>query len=355
MADLAEPITLCIINYNGLGYLREAISSLHTLSSRFDEILVVDNASTDGSLAYLDTLDAVTVVALHSNRGPAGARNAGYLRARHDVILFMDNDITLTEGAAEALYEGLQQDKTILLDVPRVVYKSDPGIIQYEGADCHILGMMSLRQANVRYDQAPMDTAQTSSMVSACFMIDRRRWHNQPLFDEDFIFNLEDHDLGVRANLLGCMITAVPHATVLHGGGTQGLSYRPGREATATRMYCLIRNRWWIILRYFSLRGLIILSPLLLAFELLQLSGVLFKGWGREWLRAFADTGRHFPVLYAERKSYQAQRRRADRDILRAGNLPLTQAMNSDVVTRSIIRVFESIMHGYWQLVKNIL
>jgi GT2 family glycosyltransferase len=355
MADLAEPITLCIINYNGLAYLREAISSLHTLSSKFDEILVVDNASTDGSLAYLDTLDAVTVVALSSNRGPAGARNAGYLRARHDVILFQDNDITLTEGAAEALYETLQQDKTILLVVPRVVYKSDPGTIQYEGADCHFLGMMSLRQANVRYDQVPMDTTQTSSMVSACFMIDRRRWHNQPLFDEDFIFNLEDHDLGVRTNLLGFMIMAVPHATVLHGNGTEGLSYRPGREASATRMYCLIRNRWWVILRYFSLRSLIILSPLLLAFELLQLAGVFFKGWGREWWQAFIDTGRHLSVLYAERKAYQAQRQRADRDILRTGNLPLTQAMNSDVVTRSSIRIFEVIMHGYWHLVKNIL
>ena len=97
------------------------------------------------------------------------------------------------------------------------------------------------------------------------------------------------------------------------------------------------------------------MSPLLLAFELLQLGGVIFKGWGREWWRAFTDTGRHLPVLHAERKSYQARRRRADRDILRVGNLPLTQAMNSDVVTHSIIRVFESIMHGYWQLVKNIL
>ena len=355
MADLAEPITLCIINYNGLAYLREAISSLHTLPSKFDEILVVDNASTDGSLAYLDTLDAVTVVALSSNRGPAGARNAGFLQARHDVVLFQDNDITLTEGAAEALYETLQQDKTILLTVPRVVYKSDPGTIQYEGANCHFLGMMSLRQANVRYDQAPMDTTQTSSMVSACFMIDRRRWHNQPLFDEDFIFNLEDHDLGVRTNLLGFMIMAVPRATVLHGNGTEGLSYRPGRESSATRMYCLIRNRWWVMLRYFSLRSLIILSPLLLAFELLQLAGVFFKGWRREWWQAFTDTGRHLSVLYAERKAYQAQRQRADRDILRTGSLPLTQSMNSNVVTRSSIRIFEVIMHGYWHLVKNIL
>jgi GT2 family glycosyltransferase len=361
----SEPVTLCIINYNGLAYLQEAISNVQALSSKFNEILVVDNASTDASLAYLDTVDEITVLALPCNTGPAGARNAGFLRAKHDVILFQDNDIRLTEGAFEALYETLQHDTKIALTMPRVVYKANPDIIQFEGADCHLLGMMSLRQANIRSDHAPMHTTQTSSMVSACFMIDRRRWHKQalysrtrdtmPLFDEDFIFNLEDHDLGVRANLLGLMTMAVPRATVLHGSGTEGLSYRPGREVSAKRMYCLIRNRWWIVFRYYSLRSLIILAPLLLTLELLQLIGVVFKGWGYEWWRAFVDTGKRISVLHAERKKYQALRQRPDRDILYSGNLPLTQAMNSGVVTRSCIGLFEAVMHGYWYLVKKLL
>jgi hypothetical protein len=328
---------------------------VQALSSKFNEILVVDNASTDASLAYLHTVDKITVLVLPCNTGPAGARNAGFLRAKHDVILFQDNDIRLTEGALEALYETLQQDTKVALTMPRVVYKSHPGIIQFEGADCHLLGMMSLRQANVRSDHAPMDARRTTSMVSACFMIDRRRWHNKALFDEDFIFNLEDHDLGVRANLLGLMTMAVPRATVLHGSGTEGLSYRPGREVSAKRMYCLIRNRWWIVFRYYSLRSLIILAPLLLALELLQLIGVVFKGWGYEWWRAFVDTGKRISVLHAERKKYQALRQRPDRDILYSGNLPLTQAMNSGVVTRSCIGLFEAVMHGYWYLVKKLL
>ena len=362
---MAEPVTLCIINYNGLAYLQEAIANVRALSSKFDEILVVDNASTDGSLAYLDTIDEINVISLPCNSGPAGARNAGFLGAKHDVILFQDNDICLAEGVVEALYETLQQDTGIVLTVPRVVYRSNPDIIQFEGADCHLLGMMSLRQANVECDHATMVATQTSSMVSACFMIDRGRWRNQaphgksqcnhPLFNEDFIFNLEDHDLGVRANLLGFMIMAVPQATVLHGSGTDGLSYRPGREAFGTRMYCLIRNRWWIVYRYYSLRSLIILAPLLLAFELLQLIGVIFKGWGHEWLRAFMDTGRHLSVLHAERKTYQALRRSRDREILHSGKLPLTQAMNSGIVVNSCIGLFDAVIRGYWHLVKKLL
>jgi GT2 family glycosyltransferase len=368
--DPVEPVTLCIINYNGLAYLQEAVANLQALSTRFDEILVVDNGSSDGSLSYLDTIDKITVLALPSNNGPASARNAGFLQARHDVILFQDNDISLTDGVVEALYKTLQMNTKVLLTVPRVVYKSHPDIIQYESADCHLLGMMILRQANTRTDLAPMEITQTSSMVSACFMIDRRRWHNlslpgrsqhsqsvnsQPLFDEDFIFNLEDHDLGVRANLLGFSILAVPHATVKHGVGTEGLSYRPGRNTSATRMYCLIRNRWWIVCRYYSLRSLIILSPLMLAFELLQLAGVILKGWGKEWWRAFVDTIRHLPALLAERNVYQDLRQRADHEILHIGNLPLTQAMNSGIVARIGIGLFEIFMHGYGYLVKKLL
>ena len=186
-------------------------------------------------------------------------------------------------------------------------------------------------------------------------MIDRRRWHNNHLFDEGLIFNLEDHDLGVRANLFGLIIMAVPRATVLHGSGTPGLSYRPGKEVSATRVYCLIRNRWWIILRYFSLRTLIVLGPLLLVFETLQLTGLCYKSWGREWLRAFVDTGRHLPTLYGERKAYQKQRQRADHDILRGGDLPLTHTMTSNIAAQIGVKMFEVIMHLYWRLVKKLL
>lgn len=359
-ASLSEPVTLCLINYNGMAYLQEALSALQNLQTGFNEILVIDNASTDGSRSYLATREEVTVIALEHNVGPAGARNAGFSHARHDIILFQDNDISLTEGAVQALYDMLQQDREILLTMPRVVYRSDPDIIQFEGADCHYLGMMSLRQANTPASQASVTAGQTSSMVSACFMIDRRRWQRDTamgsaLFDESLIFNLEDHDLGVRASLLGYKMMAVPAARVLHGSGTEGLSYRPGRAVSATRMYCLIRNRWWILTRYFSLRTLLVLAPALLLFESLQLAGLVYKGWGREWQRAFADTRSHWPVLHHERQRYQQQRQCADRDIVRDGRLPLTDAMCSGLPAQTGVKLFEGSLFLYWQFARILL
>jgi len=352
---IAEPVTLCLINHNGLTYLQQAFASLKGLQTKFDEILVVDNASTDGSIAYIETLEQVNLIALSRNTGPAGARNAGYAQSKNDIILFQDNDICLTEGSAEALYNTLKQDRKTLITMPRVIYKSAPDTIQYEGANCHFLGIMLLQQANVLCSQAATAKVQTSSMVSACFMIDRSRYHNQPLFDEEFIFNLEDHDLGVRVNLLGFNTMVVPAARVLHDSGTPGLSYRPGSKVSATRMYCLIRNRWWIIWHYYSLRTLIVLAPSLLAYELLQFTGLLFKGWGREWIRAFLDTVKHISKLNDKRKTYQLQRQRIDRDILCGGNLNFTQAINSNSLTATVVKIFESFMFAYWFLAKKIL
>ena len=87
----------------------------------------------------------------------------------------------------------------------------------------------------------------------------------------------------------------------------------------------------------------------------MQLIGVGIKGWGSEWVRAFVDTGKHLSTLYDERKRHQKQRLRADRDILRGGNLPLSQAMSSNILVRSGVKIFEVIMQGYWWLVKKLL
>lgn len=350
-----EPISLCLINHNGLDYLQEALAALQCKQTSIDEILVIDNASSDGSLEYLRSCQKVTVVALDHNTGPAGARNAGFAHAKHGLILFQDNDVCIAEGAVEALAAALEMDEGNVLAVPRVLYKSDPETIQFEGADCHILGMMSLRQANMPRQQASNTPCTTSSLVTACFIIHRDRWRGKQLFDEGLVFNLEDHDLGVRANVLGHTIVTVPDALVLHGGGTAGLSYREGYEVSATRIYCLVRNRWWILFRYFSLRSLLVLGPLLLLFEVVQMLGLCAKGWGRQWLRAAIDTSKQAGMLYHERQSYQQQRRRADRDILKIGNLPLTASMSSGPVAGLAIKTFEAIMYVYWRLVKRLL
>ena len=352
--NITDTMTLCIINYNGCHHLREAFAAINKLPVTIGEILVIDDASTDDSLEYLKNIATVNVTALHENIGPGGARNIGMQKAKYDRILFQDNDIKLAEGVIDSLSKALDNDPEALIAAPRVIYNSQPDTIQYESADCHFLGLMSLRNANTpRFTESTL--TKTSSLVTACFMIDRSRWGNEKLFDESLIFNLEDHDLGVRANLLGFNTLVVPEAEVLHGSGTEGLSYRPADTISRTRMYCLIRNRWWIIFRYFSLRTIMLLSPALFVYEIVQMLGLLFKGYQREWLCALYDTFKHRRELVKQRKYYQSIRQRADRKILRGGSLPFTVAIKSNVVVEIAIKIFEASIFAYWFCAKKLL
>lgn len=348
-------MTLCIINYNGADYLRSAFEAIRQLPNSFDEILVIDNASTDDSITYAGSIEGIKVLQLAQNDGPGAARNAGFKLARNDIILFQDNDICLLPDTVEKLLEVINREKGPLIAAPRVLYHQQPEIIQYDSADCHVLGMMTLRNTNQFSSAVSQESVTTTSLVTACFMIQRRRWDGSPLFDDQLVFNLEDHDLGVRANVLGHSLMVVPAATVWHDNGTAGLSWRPGYVVASRRMFCLIRNRWWILLRYFSLRTLLLLAPLLAAFEILQLAGMISKGFWREWLQALYSTVEHFPKLLQQRRRLQADRQKPDSLILKPAPLPLTSAMTEKVSARRVVKLFEDFMFAYWRLISPYL
>ena len=127
-----------MINYNGASYLRASLPAALGQAERFEEILLVDHASTDGSLELVAReFPSVRVVRLEENRGACGARNAGIRAARTDLLLFLDNDVILLEGCVERLLEALVAHPDAVLAAPSVMYASAPEIVQYCGADNH--------------------------------------------------------------------------------------------------------------------------------------------------------------------------------------------------------------------------
>jgi len=350
------PVTLCIINFNGAHYLEAALQAEAAQDYRFAEILVVDNASTDGSGALIrDQFPNVRLLELPENKGPGAARNAGIAGAANDLILFQDNDVRLQPGCPEQLLAILAQKPAAAIAVPRVLYERDPEIIQYEGADCHFLGMMMPRHANQPVSAVPTETVQTTSLITCCFLMDRARLRAIDFFDEDFGFNLEDHDFGVRVCLLGHEIWVNSAASVHHGGGSDGLSYRPGYAVSSRRMLFLIRNRWFVIAKAYRLRTVLLLLPLLLFYELATLTGAMKKGHAREWWTAARQFVHHWSALRTKRARVQSTRRMADRHIFRNGPLPLTTAMRSSRMDRFAVALIERIVRGYWRCVRPLL
>ena len=351
----APRIALCIVNYNGARYIGAALDAAHEAHT-FAEILLVDNASTDESLALVRArYPDVRVLALPLNRGPGAARNAGFRAAACDLVLFQDNDVRLKQGSVTQLAAVLASEPRALVAAPRVLYADDPGTIQYDSADCHVLGLLAPRNAERPVAGADSARAATTSLVTACFLIDRRRWPETELFDEDFEFNLEDHDFGVRVNLRNLETWVEPRALVEHGAGTPGLSYRRGSAVAARRIFCLVRNRWFVICKCYAPRTLLLLSPVLLAYELVQLAGLASKGWAGEWWRAVRSFRSEWPRLRHKRAAVQATRAAPDRRLLRPGALPFTAAMRTGRIARFVLAVLERIVSGYWKFVRVLI
>lgn len=351
---MQPPISLCIINFNGEAHLERLYRGLEPLADQFAEVLLIDNASTDDSLSVTKKLcPKARVICLPKNLGPGAARNAGFRQASHDLVLFLDNDIQLHADTAGHLLRLMIEVPNALLVTPRVVYADDPMTVQYDSADCHFLGLMATRNADRPVSALGSDSCRTTSMVSACFLINRDQWKHGELFDESFGFNLEDHDFGVRACVTGHALWSQPQAVVLHGSGTPGLSYRPGETASKKRYYCLTLNRWIIVTQYFERRTLILLTPTLLLFEFMQFAWLASQGHSRVWLRAIRSYASNRERTLKRRREFQKLRCVADSDILREAALPLTGSVRRGSVSRALIDTADRLMVAYWHLIRR--
>ena len=353
MSPKGSNVTLCIVNYEGAENLPRALAAARRSVTPFAEILVVDNGSTDEGIARVRReCPEARILELATNRGPAAARNAGFAAARHDLILFQDNDVQLEATTAGTLLDTLLASPRGLLVAPRVLYAADPATVQYDSADCHFLGLMATRNADSAWKTLDAQIARTTSLVTACFLIDRSRWRYGAPFDEWFGFNLEDHDFGVRASILGHELLVAPAATVLHGAGTAGLSYRPGGPVPLERVFYLIRNRWSVMTKAFALRSLLVLSPALLLYELLQLVGAVSNGWLRQWGAALRSWWRELPRLRRDRSALQQARVAGDAFVLRGGPLPLTASVRKRPLARFAIGALQRLVNAYWRVAR---
>jgi GT2 family glycosyltransferase len=344
--------TLCVINFNGERFLRDTLAAALAEGGSFTEILMVDNASTDSSVELVRReFPSVGIVEMPDNRGPGAARNAGLRHAAVDLVLFADNDVSVAPGCAERLVDALARFPEAAIAAPRVLYAHNREIIQYDGADNHFMGFMATHNQDLPLRGADRAVRRVGSVITACFMLDRSRLPDNDLFDETFFIYFEDHDFGVRMRALGCEIISVPEAICYHAEGSAGLSLRREGKYTSMRVFCLIRNRWLFILKTYTLRSMLLLSPLFLLCEAAQLLIAIKKGWFGEWCRAFGWVFSNFGEIMRKRRRLQHARKVPDRQLMIGGRIPFRQELTVSSIELGSRRVLDCIVMGYWRLV----
>jgi GT2 family glycosyltransferase len=348
--------TLCMINYNGERYLPDSLQSAVAQADRFVEILLIDNGSQDRSLEIAKRdFPMVRIVRLPENRGAGAARNAGLREARSRLVLLVDNDVSLAPDCVDHLTRALDRHPDALIAAPAVLYARRRDLIQYDGADNHFIGSMILHHQDLPLAAADLQIRQTNSVVTACFLIDRSRLPETEPFDEAFFYMMEDHDFGVRMRAFGCQILSVPAARCYHGEGTEGLSIRQIGEYSRVRVYYLIRNRWLFLLKNYSVWSLVVLTPMLLLYELAQFVVVVKKGWISEWFRASWWILSHSPSILQKRRRVQSGRKTLDRDLLAGGPIPFRDEIATDHLERVGRRMLDAMASWYWKRVAHFI
>ncbi len=236
-------LSVVIPNWNGIRFLPTCLDSLSEQSYPDLEVIIADNASTDGSQALIrQNYPNVLLVELPDNRGFTGACNAGMQAAQGEFVALLNNDTEVDPHWAEAVVRAFDHAADVGSVASKMLLFDKRDHIHTAGDFFTVDGRAGNRGVWQK-DVGQFD--EVEYVFSACggSAVYRRTMLDEiGLLDNDFFFSGEDVDLGWRAQLAGWRCLYTPAAIVYHhlsatGGGVTA-SYYDGRNL----IYILIKN-----------------------------------------------------------------------------------------------------------------
>ena len=237
---MSEPrVSAVVVSYNSAAYLPDCVRSLR--SEGVDEVVVVDNASSDASVqTVLATDPAVDVVETGGNLGFGSAANRGVARTEGDYMLILNPDTVVEPGTVKALVEALVRDPGLAVVGPRMenvdgtLYPSVRRFPNMGVAFGHaFLGLVWPRNRFTRsYRMLDWDHDRPAADVDwvggACFLVRRSAFDAVAGFDEAYFMYVEDVDLCWRLGRAGWRIGYEPAGRVVHvlAGSSRHHPYR---------------------------------------------------------------------------------------------------------------------------------
>ncbi|HEY8584396.1 MAG TPA: glycosyltransferase [Capillimicrobium sp.] len=331
-------LSVLVVTYRSAGALAALLPALQRELRPGDELVVVDNASGDGS-AEAAAAAGARVLRNTVNAGFAAACDQAAAAARGDLLLLLNPDAVPEPGFRDAIERpwggGFDAWMGLVLDGDRV--NTSGGVV-------HFTGLAWAGEAGAPASAARGAARREVGFLSgACLAVPRAAWLAVGGFSPDFFMYHEDVDLSLRLRLRGARIGVEPAAVVDH-------DYAFAKGDTKWRM--LERNRWATILRTYPAPLLALLAPALVALELALWPAALAGGWAPAKAAATADLARALPRLLRERRAVQATRRVSPRAFA-AG---LTAELSSPYLgAAGRSRALAAALRAYWAVVVALL
>jgi GT2 family glycosyltransferase len=282
-------VSVVIVTWNRKDDLLTTVGSIHEQSYRHYEIVVVDNASTDGTVEALQRMHpAVRIVALPKNLGASGGRNPGITAARGEIIFLLDSDASLGRDTLVSVVQKFQAN-------PRVGAIYCKIVNAYTGQLDDVGGGWSFTEK----DKADQDREFLSySFSEGGSAIRKEVFEHAGLFWEPLFFGGEGEELSLRIWDAGYQILYCPSALVYHR-----VSPRE-RVASDARLYFNLRNMLYIFLVRYPWWMVAFFAPLKIGASLVQ---GLRRRRPHHIIKALFDVTRQLPFLLGERQPIRNQ------------------------------------------------
>lgn len=217
-----------ILNWNGLDMLKAYLPSVVAYSQSEDcKVYVIDNASTDASVSYVEAEHpTVGVVRLDRNHGFAGGYDIGLAGIDARYYILLNSDVRVTDGWLKPLVAYMDSHPHVAACQPKILSERDHGMFEYAGACGGYIdryGYPFCRGrifSTIERDEGQYDSIADISWASGAALAVRSDvFRHVGGFDETFFAHMEEIDLCWRIRRAGHAISCVPSSVVYHVGG----------------------------------------------------------------------------------------------------------------------------------------
>jgi GT2 family glycosyltransferase len=210
-------VSLIVLNWNGRQHLAYCLPSLLATDYPRCELIVVDNASTDGSVAFVrQNFPRARVIVNERNLGFSAGMNVGLRAAEGQILVLLNNDLKVHPGWLRALVDALVSDETVGIAGCKVYYP-DEKTLQHAGGIIYYPQAIPDHYGHQEEDQGQYNAIrEVDYVVGAALAIKRQVLEQVGYLDEGYFLYYDDPDLSFSARKMGFKTIYVPDAVVIH-------------------------------------------------------------------------------------------------------------------------------------------
>ncbi|MBP7174033.1 MAG: glycosyltransferase family 2 protein [Cloacibacterium sp.] len=296
-------VAIVLLNWNGKHWLEKFLPNIIEYSQEA-HIYVIDNASTDDSVAFVKKyFPTVQVIQNAQNFGFAGGYNEGLKQIDEEIYCLLNSDVEVTENWLEPVKQLFQRDNRIAAIQPKVLSYYEKSQFEFAGAAGGFMDNLGYPYCRGRiFDSVEEDKGQYNDEIEifwasgCCFFIRRKDFWEVSGFDERFFAHQEEIDLCWRLFNLGKKIYYTGQSTIYHvGGGTLN-------KQSPRKTFLNMRNNLSMLLKNLPVKTLIWVLPFRLVLD--GIAGIYF-GLKNGFSHFLAVLKAHFSFYAQSPKTWQ--------------------------------------------------